>query len=66
MMIPITRLERVLNAKRALPEDQRSMFDDLFVDLKSEDQVCRERGLTMTEFQLKNAEMLRNLRAVAT
>jgi hypothetical protein len=65
-MIPITRLERVLNAKRSLPEDQRSMFDDLFVALKSEDQVCRERGLTMTEFQLKSAEMLRNLRAVAT
>lgn len=64
-MATTTRLERILQAKRLLPDDQRVIFDDLFVRLKSEEEVCKLRGLTQTQLQAVSVKMLRSLRAAA-
>lgn len=61
----ITRLEKIISAKNVLPDEQRSLFNDLFVKLKSDDQTRIERGWSIEEFSLKRDEMVRNLRSVA-
>ena len=64
-MTAVTRLERILSAKSALPDDQRLIFDDLFVKLKTDEDSCKERGWTMDMFIAKRDELMRNLRSVA-
>ena len=64
-MTYITRIERIIAAKNILPADQRRIYDDLFVKLKSEDQVCRESGMTMMQLVNLRDELVRSLRAVS-
>jgi hypothetical protein len=61
----VTRLERIISAKSALPDEQRLIFDDLFVKLKTDEASCKERGWTMEKFIAKRDELMRNLRSVA-
>ena len=63
---PITRLERVINASAALPSEQNTLYSDLFLHMKSEDQVCKERGISMAEFEEQRANLVRNLVAAST
>lgn len=61
----VTRLERIISAKNTLPTEQRSIFEDLFVKLKSDEEACKERGWTMIHFSSKRDELMRSLRAVS-
>ena len=62
---PITRLERVISATAVLSAEQKSLHADLFRHMKSEGQVCRERGISMVELEEMKANMMRNLVAAS-
>lgn len=60
----ITRLERLFNGTKALPADQRRIFDSMYMKSKSNEEICKELGVSKVELDTMHNEMLRSLRAV--
>lgn len=54
-------LIQMLSAKDRLPEAMRSMFDALFVRGEPDEQVAKDRGLSLSDFADEKATMMRTL-----
>lgn len=61
----LTRLERMLAASKRLPENLRELYQDLFVAVKSDEQVCSERGISIQQLDEMRGQIVRNLRAAS-
>lgn len=59
-----TRLQRIISAKKLLPKDQEVIFDDSFISLLSDDEICKKHGWTLSDLNPKRDAMIRSLRAV--
>lgn len=64
--LALTRLDRMLSASKALPQDMASLFDDMFVRCKSEEQICDERKISQQELKEMLDNVMRNLRAASS
>lgn len=60
-----TRVDRFLSAAEALPAEAASLFKDLFIHQKSDEQVCRERSLTRAQLEDMRNGVMRSLRAAS-
>ena len=64
--VPVTLVERVLAATECLPKDLKEIFDDVFLYEKPDEQICRERNLTVDQLKDRRARALRSLRAASS
>jgi len=58
-------IERVLLVSRKLPQHLKVIFDEHFVNNKPVELICAEQGISIEEFNSREIELGREMRASA-
>lgn len=58
-----SRLLRVQQSATRLPADQRAVYEAMFFDNLTPEQVCKTLGITPAELERRTGEMARSLKA---
>lgn len=58
-------IEKILITAKRLPDPLRLIFQGMFVENKSDEEIRISQGMTAEEFQHSQSQMLREIRALA-
>ncbi len=58
-------IEKILITAKRLPDPLRLIFQGMFVENKSDEEIRIAQGMTPQEFQDSQSQMLREIRALA-
>lgn len=56
-----SRLNDILRVKENLPQDQKNLFDQLFVQATPNEKICRNLSISPTELAARQQQMMRTL-----
>lgn len=58
-------IEKILITAKRLPDPLKTIFFNQFVENKSDEEIRREQGLSVEQFEARQSQMLREIRALA-
>lgn len=58
-------IEKILITAKRLPEPLKTIFNGMFVENKSDEEIRVAQGLSVEEFQDSRSQMLREIRSLA-